>query len=132
MKLPTVTLTNGLVVANFSSPHEFKFVDGSILPACSPERANHLMLHAAMEMESITTIRGIDITDVSILFLMSKVVKEELERLLSPENKNFDILIVPLPVMTAMKNEGMDITVCRTVRVADRVNKLCHIDRFCI
>jgi hypothetical protein len=34
-----VILSNGKRVANFSSPHEFKFVDGTILPAVSNEDA---------------------------------------------------------------------------------------------
>ena len=39
MKRHITTLTNGKKVANFSSPHEFKFTDGSILPAVSDELA---------------------------------------------------------------------------------------------
>lgn len=42
MEIPTIRLSNGTVVANFSSSHPFYFGDGSILPACSSIRAEKM------------------------------------------------------------------------------------------
>ena len=41
---PRTTLSNGLVVVNFSSPHAFKFEDGSTLEACNTEHSTTLSL----------------------------------------------------------------------------------------
>ena len=136
--IPVVTLSNGLRVANFSSPHPFTFVDGTVLPACPPERAQDMKLEA-VEEETVEVIpmlpRGISYTNISLEWKMSKAVADELTRLLSRKDieSQFDILLVPLPVMTALKAEGnYGVGKARCVRMADRVTKAAHIDRFCI
>ena len=35
---PTAILSNGVGVANFSSPHPFNFTDGTVLDRCDSER----------------------------------------------------------------------------------------------
>ena len=40
--MPVTTLKNGLIVGNFSSPHEFNFDTGETLTACDPERSERL------------------------------------------------------------------------------------------
>lgn len=131
LSVPVVTLSNGLRVANFSSPHDFHFVDGSILPACSEERARVLMLDSE-EVESKRWIGGADIKviDIELKWKMSQAVEQALGELFHSEE--FDVLIVPLPVMQAMKEQRMLLGKARCIRMADRVNKKSHIDRFCI
>jgi len=134
---PRVTLTNGLVVANFSSPHDFTFVDGSVLPACDPEHSKKMMLDAA-EIET-DGIKGT--TDINIRWHINSVVYRALVEACLEDG--VDIVLVPLPVMTAFKEfstrangawdqqaELIEQTI-RCIRVADRITKTIHIDRFC-
>jgi hypothetical protein len=129
--VPVVTLTNGIRVANFSSPHLFTFTDGSVLPACSKERALHLMLDS--HARETPGVQGS--VDLELTFEMSLAVEAALVALNARED--IDIIIVPFPVMTALKEKpfkGHDLrqTVgkCRGCRVADRVSKTVHHDRF--
>lgn len=125
--VPIVTLSNGIRVANFSSPHDFKFVDGSVLPACTEQRARKMALESR-EVENENPYAPV--TDIKLSWAMSDAVFSELARL--KDSDEFDVLLVPLPVMTALK-EGDELAPgkCRCIRMADRVNKLSHIDRFC-
>ena len=125
MTYPKTKLVSGLVVANFSSPHAFTFTTGEVLPACDPERSKALMLSS---VES-TIDRG-KWTDIKLVFEMTKPVWDELKRMQADES--VDIIIVPLPVMEAMKAACMPIGKCRVVRVADRIAKTIHSDRFCV
>jgi hypothetical protein len=125
MTIPTVKLSNGLVVGNFSSPHAFVFEDGSNLSPCPPERARACMLHA-VEVES-PGIKGT--VDIELSFKLTSSVRDELA--LAQALPGIDIILVPLPVMKAMADAGMPIGKCRTIRVADRVTKAIHINRFC-
>lgn len=130
--MTVVTLTTGLVVGNFSSPHEFKFTDGTVLPACSPERAKALELDTE-EVE--TPSRDGRWTDIDIKFVMTDVVAGEL---LDAMASGVDVVLVPLPVMTAIKQDRRFEAMVqygthpfRVIRVADRVTKAVHTDRFC-
>lgn len=122
---PIVTLTTGINVANFSSPHEFTFDDGSILPSCSPEHARALMLESR-EVEAPQDRW----TDVKLHFTLSSAVRFWLDELNNATE--VDLVLVPLPVMEALKDAGLPVGKCRVVRVADRVTKKIHHDRFCI
>jgi hypothetical protein len=137
---PVVKLSNGIVVANFSSPHQFLFEDGSVLEACSPERAKRLMLESQEYIEAAKKW-----VDVRLRFLMSEAVDGEL--LVMDKDEEVDIILVPLPVLTAIKGCMMHdddfrepyysdspnhYTKCRVVRVADRVTKAAYADRFCV
>lgn len=124
-RVPIVTLSNGVRVANFSSPHSFTFVDGTVLPACSRERAERLML-GALEHEE-PGIKGT--TDIVLEWTMSMAVENELVYL--EGHRDIDIILVPLPVMTVLKEMGLNTGKCRVIRTADRVAKTIHIDRFC-
>lgn len=128
---PVVTLSSGVRVANFSSPHPFQFDDGSVLPGCSPERANALMLHAE-EVESPTRLAGV--LDIELLFMMSDAVRDELGRLVIRDDS--DVILVPLPVMHAVKESDPGfrlaaLSKARTCRVVDRVAKTISSTRFC-
>ena len=124
MDAPVVTLRNGLRLANFSSPHSFTFDDGTELPPCSPERAERLVLRAC-ERE---TDRG-KWKDIALGFTMTPVVMDELTRL---EKSDVDIILVPYPVMTALRECEVSLTKVRCVRMVDRVRKIASCDRFCI
>lgn len=126
-----VELSNGLVVANFSSPHPFNFEDGTVLEACSPERARALML-VATEIESVVEVRGRQVIDIDLSFSMTPTVEQELSELCLDES--IDIVLVPLPVLQcARARSARSINrKVRGIRVADRVTKAIHINRFCV
>lgn len=128
-KMPTVRLSTGVLVANFSSPHTFRFTDGSTLEACSPERAKALMLQSREDEHHIDP-RWVDI---ELEFSLSTEVRIALfaaDRQAGSEG--IDIVIVPLPVLrAAASEEPPGFHRLRTIRVADRVNKINHHDRFC-
>lgn len=132
---PTTTLSNGIRVANFSSAHAFRFDDGSELPACDSERCKALMLRQVEK----TTDHPMGWTDISLSFEMSEVVRRELDRI--NNDPDIDIVLVPLPVLLLVReqrkmyDEGLcpnGWQKCRGVRMADRVTKVAHHDRFCV
>jgi hypothetical protein len=126
-KAPRTKLSNGLVVANMSSAHPFTFVDGAVIPACSPERCKSGELKP-IEIES-EGIKGT--TDIKIAFKLTSGVTDMLDVL--EQDGEVDIVLVPFPVISALKAEGnTDYSKVRSIRVADRVSKEIHIDRFCI
>jgi len=133
MKMPIITLESGLKVANFSSPHEFRFTDGSVLPACSPERATLGKLKA-IEVE----VDRYSWTDIDLEFRMSDAVEKMLQEALQLWfDGKVNIVIVPFPVLNAVKEHDWFDTAdsyghpFRTIRSADRVKKINHADRFC-
>ena len=144
MTMPIIRLDNGIHVANFSSPHSFRFVTGEVLPACSPERANYLMLGA---LEHQSPGPGHRWTDIAIEFTMSAAVADAV---LDCQYCEANVILVPLPVMQAAKCFANEAPVCdtdfeeadavwrrqvcrlRCIRVADRVTKTIYPDRFCI
>ena len=125
---PMTTLSNGVVIANFSSPHTFKFVDGTVLPACSAERAQAMKLEAIEEL-SPNPYREDCVQDIRLDWCITDLIVKELEKLNALRVVN--VILVPFPVMTALKNADMDIGKARVIRVADRVTKLIHTDGFC-
>jgi len=122
---PVITLSNGLRVANMSSPHPFNFTTGEVLPACSPEEANRLKLES-VEVET-PGIKGT--IDISLRWRLSPAVAEHLAAL--EADPGVDVVLVPFPVMTALKEAGCPIGKCRVIRSADRVTKAIYPDRFC-
>lgn len=160
-KFPIITLSNGVRVGNFSSPHIFKFEDGSVLPACSKERALDLMLNATeVEEQNHPSDKNYSWVDIQLKYSLSERVEEALKEALQfegeEEERQFDILIVPFPVLTSIReafrlidnfdNYGPDasqwyqdrwtvlrncVDFCRTGRLSDRAEKILHIDRFC-
>ena len=122
---PVLTLENGIRVANFSSPHAFTFVSGETLPACSPERCRRLS--AVPQEVEVSNPRGW--TDIELSFELGPDVRAELERLDSDDD--IDVVIAPLPIVQAARSLGLG-RKARTVRMADRVTKVAHSDRFCV
>jgi len=135
--MPTTTLTSGLVVANFSSPHSFRFTDGSELGPCSPDRANL----SKLDTEEVEICRG-RWTDIRLTFILNPTVRAMLsEAYLQWRTREVDVVIVPLPVITAMRGNGdllgwdpedPEAHPFRTIRSADRVSKVNYADRFCV
>ena len=124
------TLKNGLVIANFSSNHAkhngndvaFKFEDGSELKNVSLERMKRLSLEVVDKKEKskcgrfMEVKKGFELTDV----ILSEI--KSLER-------EVDIIIVPFPMLQALKNIGMP-SKCHTASV-NRATGLCSCSEFC-
>lgn len=137
MTMPTATLASGLRVANFSSPHPFRFTDGSELGACTAERANLSKLNA----EEIEIPRE-GWVDIRLSFRLNPGILAMLKEAYDLwANGGVDVVITPFPVISAMKASpdllGFDPNdpeahPFRTIRTADRVTKVNHSDRFCI
>jgi hypothetical protein len=137
MTMPTTTFASGLRVANFSSPHSFRFTDGSELAACSVERANLSKLDA-VEVE----IPNDGWIDIRLDFRLNPGILAMLKEAYDLwANGGVDVVITPFPVISAMKASpdllGFDPNdpeahPFRTIRTADRVTKVNHSDRFCI
>ena len=133
---PVVTLKNGLRVANFSSPHDFRFDDGTVLPACPPDTVAGGKL-VANEQATETVVNNVRIQDIKLDFEFTDSCRAMLALL--AHRHDVDIILVPLPVMQCAKREGkpgvMDEVVMpkiRVVRVADRTTKVIHSDKFCV
>jgi len=127
MGSPVITLKNGVRVANFSSPHPFTFVDGSVLPACSPERAQATKLESIETPVPHPTLPGV--VDISLRWGMTHAIASDLAVL--NERDDVDVVLVPFPVMTALKEAGQPVGKARVIRVADRVAKTIFTDKFC-
>lgn len=124
---PTTTLTNGLRVANFSSPHPFTFEDQTVLEACDIERSRALSL---ISEEILTPNPANDrVYDVNLSFKVDPVSMRQLGWL--EEQDDIDVVIVPLPVISALKAAGIPLGKARTIRSVDRVKKICSCNKFC-
>ena len=121
-------------VVNFSSPHTFTFTDGMILPAVDDELARKLILE--VEEKSIPQ-RSSRFRTISIDWSLSERVADEIDYWYTFfAMKKVDVVIVPLPVMTALKSIWDQKKILkspfRVIRVADRITKVIHVDKFCI
>jgi hypothetical protein len=124
-----VTLGNGLRIGNFSSPHPFKFNTGEVLDGVPPETSRELSLNRVE-----TEVKGADsrYTDIRLEFQMNQVVGNALS---DAAASDVDIIIVPLPVKTALEAIGhwdSDLfgRKLRTCILSDRVNKTIHSDKY--
>lgn len=136
---PTVTLSNGIKVMNFNSPHSFTFEDDSILGAVSDEIA--IATQLGFEDEEIkNTFTGT--IDVVKKFTMSNTC---LEHLLDAAQFAWDnqvnIILAPLPVVMAFKQSQISIPTrliqtlhqrLRTIYVVDRITKKISTTKFCV
>lgn len=124
-----VTLSNGKKVANFSSPHDFKFTDGSILPAVVPELATLLQVTFIEDLH--------DNGDVMLSFDLSDVIINEMAWWNDCHLAgDVDVVFCPLPMITAIKESYGTLWIkaspFRAIRIEDRINKLVSIDKQCI
>ena len=121
------TLSNGVRVANFSSPHSFTFTDGTVLDAHSAEDANLLKVNFIEDIDKDG--------DVSLTFSLSVAVMQNMDVYIKEYKKGrLDKVLIPLPMMTAIKNLGWNPKVLpfRCVRIEDRTKRLVSIEKWCI
>ena len=126
---PVVTLTNGIRVANFSSPHPFNFTDGTVCPSCEVDRVKAGSLDREDVEAPFPGLPGV----VAVIpkFKLNAVLREELRQLQS--DTGVDVVLVPFPVLEAIREDGLydELTKSATICVADRLTKAIFIDRFC-
>lgn len=130
-EMPIITLKNGIRVGNFSSPHPFTFTSGEVLPACSEGRTKNLMLqNKEVEHDNGRWV------DIELSWEMSDEVAKELNAI--AKRDDVDIVLVPFPIMTAVKETNTSADVAsiildkiRVCRSADRVTKTIYPNRFC-
>jgi len=134
MESKIYTLKNGLRVVNFSSPHSFLFTDSTVIPAVKDDKARNLMLEVE---EMRVSQRNSRFRTVKLDWSLSESVSEEIDYWFTFfAMKKVDVVIVPLPVMTALKSIWLEKDIIkspfRVIRVADRITKAIHTDKFCI
>jgi|TARA_R100000781_G_C4075968_1_gene126097 hypothetical protein len=146
--MPITTLSNGIRVANFSSPHDFEFEDSSILKACSKERAEKLKIifnetiktqkinAKGYDVKTKTWQSGIDIKNISLDFELSENVLNEMDNIIKLKDL-VDIIIIPLPMLTALKKKythpkAIEISKYRVIKMKSRTEKLVKINEWCI
>jgi hypothetical protein len=130
--MPIITLTNGLRIGNHSSPHPFQFEDDSILPGCSPGRANSFKLIPLEENCPSPCQRW---TDIDLSFAITAESQQAI--IADAANPEVDVILVALPVLIQVREHSWfaDDNVRRKVRCirkVDRVSQRIHIDKFCV
>lgn len=120
---PVVRL-GGITVANFNSPHDFKFVGGHTLPACDSSWANE----SKMDIQELETLHSKGWTDISLTIHLTETVKAALDAL--EARSDVDIILVPYIVCYALKDRYGSVGKCRYVRSIDRTTGRLHADRF--
>ena len=137
--MPTATLSNGLIVGNFSSGHSFTFTDGTMLAACEKDRVE-LGRATIAETRVAEAVRGITIFRIQ----MTPHVSEQCAQLLDHACyvAECDIVIVPLMILEAAKKlrgtNGHSPLAWPNLRVIRRDGRQqgedhprIHIDAFC-
>lgn len=96
-----VHLKNGKRVANFSSPHNFKFDDGTVLPAVS----THIATNYSVKFRE-SEIDGRE-GDKKISYYIPRKVWDRMEKfeILYKANK-LDVVFISLPMMLALRDNG--------------------------
>lgn len=144
--IPVVELSNGLVVANYSSPHTFEFIDGNVLGECTEQRSKITELQI-VEIPYAVKIRDTSITAVNVTYHLTWFLKEETRKIFKAYDEGdlpWDILITPLPLMLALKeyyceNAATPNALIRQniqpffgIRLFDRYTKVIHHNKFCV
>jgi hypothetical protein len=127
------TLSNGLRAANFSSPHSFLFTDGTVIPERDEIFAKRMMLN----VEEIPVKSRRRFKTIKPDFTLTELVRDQIILWWTLYHmKKVDVVLLPLPVMTALLKEFDEKQVLKSpfvvIRVADRITKAIHIDKFCI
>jgi hypothetical protein len=136
-KYPCIKLNSGIKIANFSSPHRYKFHTGEELMACEDEVANDMKLN---ENHYYYQQKGWE--DVEIRYELSDKIYDDLLELSSEDG--IDIILVPYPVMNCVKESALKVggastfdgiqSILNKIRVCkldDRVTKVIRSDKFC-
>jgi len=122
-----VTLSNGKRVANFSSPHEFVFEDGSTLPAVPDGYSEKYKI----DFKEVNHSNG----DIELSFGLTDDVKQLMSMWeLLWVSGMVDVVFCPLPMIVAMRDAGITVTDSpfRAIRITDRISKLVSISKQCI
>jgi len=125
---PKAVLSNGAIVANFGSPHPFRFDDDTMLDAANEELVEATKYDRKMiEKEGIKGTKDVEMRTVATVRIFELLQEAE-------DDDSIDILIVPFPLLLAIKEAGMqnNFKKPRTIVLADRTTKICHHDKFCI
>ena len=158
MNSPRITLSNGLTIANFSSPHPFTFEDGTVLPSVSDYDSMRLKVtftEYMIDQQSNHKTVGLQFTlsvdekeipmpkefqdfvwyDIKLTITIPQHVSEQI--VLLNKDTDIDIILVPFMVLKALNKHHNKFAYsyfkkCRVIRVADRVTKEIYPDRFCI
>lgn len=141
MKYNIITLSNGLKIANFSSPHAFQFEDGSLLPECTPE---HSEKYKVSFIETLTPVNRFKDDEIQLLFHNVELIfglSPDVMSLVKYWKDSYftnlvDIVLIPMPMLVALKeqydSEWIKQSPFRVIRIEDRNSKLISISKFCI
>jgi hypothetical protein len=147
-----ITLSNGLRVGNFSSPHPFTFEDGNVLPPASDEDVAAGTLEAK-ETEFVN--ERFNWTDIDLAFKITPSCADLLAEWMEIfRRREVDIVLIPLPVKSAGLTSGLfTVPSGGVMKIADeatgrlftdapfrvirvrkdkRKERWIHIDRFCV
>lgn len=124
-----ITLTNGKKVANFSSPHEFKFEDGNVLPAASNKEAERLKINFIEE--------ELGNGDIKLSFELPDDVLQEMDKWMEAHRQgDVDVVFCPMPMINAIKLElgesYLKKSPFRGIRMQSRIDKLVSIHKQCL
>tara|TARA_R100000951_G_scaffold54247_2_gene45650 strand:- start:883 stop:1350 length:468 start_codon:yes stop_codon:yes gene_type:complete len=141
-------LSNDLKVGNFSSPHPFRFEDGSAIPAVNDIDSQRLkvdFIETVVENHEAVGFDADIYKTISLSFDLSDDVQEEMEKWYKLwQNRKVDIVLCCLPMIQALKemkdfSDGappylFDLlnSPFRAIRMKDRIKKLISIDTFTI
>jgi hypothetical protein len=131
--MTTVTLKNGLVIGNFSSPHSFTFDTGEVLDRCDKEWSSE---HSMVKNSHKTLSRCGRYYNSRVSF----AIKNETVMALVEALESVDIMIVPFPMLKALDEldnlEGWfdlrNVGKCRTCFLTDRETKTVSSSIFCM
>lgn len=111
MSYPKATLKNGLTVANFADPYEYRFDDGTVLKACSQIRSDELTPRAH-EIEKVRRFpNGTSIVEVSQGFLYPAGVEVALTSVCS--DPSVDIVLCYPRILELVVGDARFNTKCR-------------------
>ena len=127
--MPILMLKNGIKVANFSSPHSFTFDDGTVLESCNETRSAELLLNKTTSLvERIKDV--VDLVHVGFE-INDKMIEAIHEADKEAQERGIDIVIVPLPVRTVIRENNIEVnSVFATIVMTDRVKKICSSVQF--
>jgi len=128
---PSMTLSSGLNVVNFSSPHPFNFESGEILSGCSPERSRALSMGSDDVTKSTTLPNGKVVELVTKRFTMTEGILRELYLL--QNNIHVDVILVPFPTLQGLQASGEIgmFSKVATIFVVNRETKAISNSKFC-
>jgi hypothetical protein len=124
--VPLVVLKNGLHVANYCSHHNFDFDDGSTLMAVSRGRANSA--NFTPREAAMPSPYHKEVVDVQVRWALTAALRENLRIL--KVHEELDVLIVPTPILDALKNEEEEVGKCRVCWLVTRTPKICSSTKF--